>query len=123
MKSIQFCLMFIVSVLCSQSFAQNNQFNLSDYKLPELKRHALVTSLDLSGNNFLYKIPSTPGNANKFNSNSYNSNFSTYYQSYLNSLTKQMEVNISVRLNSYYNNQKEEKKLKYEYSLYTTKNI
>jgi hypothetical protein len=115
MKNFKFILTLILSVFFLQSYAQKPQFNLSEYKLPELKRHSLETSLVLSGNNSYYQIPSNFGNdPNKSNSNSYYSNFALDYISYLNSLTKQIEINSSIKLNSSYRNQKKDNNLIYE---------
>ena len=108
-------LMFAASQLVLMGYAQTPEFDLSEYKLPDLKRHALVTWFDLSGRNSSYKTPSFGGSeAGKFNENYYNTNLLTHYSFYKNTLTKQMAVNGGFGLNSNYLNDKKDKDLKSE---------
>jgi hypothetical protein len=58
MKSKILCLSIFVLLFFQQSYSQSYGFNLSDYKLPELKMKILETSVDLSGQNNYFKLPS-----------------------------------------------------------------
>ncbi len=115
MKKIRFVTLLAASQFVLMGYAQTPQFDLSEYKLPDLKRHALVTWFDLSGQNSSFKTPSSLGSpARKSTGNTYNTNLLTHYSFYQNSLTKQMEVDGIVRLNYNYGNSKEDKKLSQE---------
>lgn len=81
-------------------FAQLNDFNLSDYKLPRLERRTLETHFNLHGNNIQREFISSadqPSDVNAFNSNA-----SIAYHYYLNSEQWQRDIRTSVSLSYSY---------------------
>ncbi|MBN1181360.1 MAG: hypothetical protein JXB49_03670 [Bacteroidales bacterium] len=77
----------IVILTCAFShvYGQLNTYDLSNYKLPDLKRHSLEINLDATGNNYFKKIINyNPYNDPKYKSNEYYGNISLNYRSYIN---------------------------------------
>ena len=103
-KNKQFLILILLS-LYEISFAQLKDFNLSDYKLPDLKRKALETNFNLSGNNYYYN------GTEKVGSNDYNSNVLVNYNHYLNSAKYQRESDFGLDFRSNFQNRKNNDKL------------
>jgi len=91
-----------------QSIAQTNTFNLSDYKLPELKRHSLEFFFDLSGSSLIHKYTflSQSENYRGNDESQYSGNIRLIYNSYLNSMNKQKESNARFYFSSQIDNSK-----------------
>ncbi|PKP30030.1 MAG: hypothetical protein CVU00_13995 [Bacteroidetes bacterium HGW-Bacteroidetes-17] len=94
-----------------QSIAQTDTFNLSDYKLPELKRHALEFFFDLSGSSYYHRFLDSYHASQHYSStlkdqSQYSVNMYFIYNSYLNSMKKQKESNASFYLFSQIDNNK-----------------
>ena len=102
--------LFMTTIISSQ--AQLNDFNLSDYKLPDLDRKALETRFSLNGSNYYDKSPmySFP-NFNELNQNQYSSSAFINYSHYLNNSKYQRNSNYAFNFNSNYYNRKQDGKL------------
>jgi hypothetical protein len=95
--------LLLISAFANNTWAQIDQFNLSDYKLPDLKRHALNFDFDLGGYNDYAKNPSnTPLSYDKVSNNQYSGNISINYNSYFNNVKRQSENYLSLYLNGDY---------------------
>lgn len=118
MKKIIFVVIAII--FFGQGYAQISKFNLSDYKLPDMKRHFLETNFDLSGNNNYYKQPIYSQNVyDEQNANEYSGRISINYSSYLNKATVQRQAYGGINLGSYFSNTKLNDTLKNEnYNIY-----
>jgi hypothetical protein len=95
-----FTILFISSLI-NNGFGQYNNFDLSDYKLPDLKRKSIDTYFNLSGNNGTIKFNTNYyGNDNrqKTNNNTLNGDILLNYSSFINSPTLQRESNLSTQL-------------------------
>ncbi|MFN8208254.1 MAG: hypothetical protein U0T82_12735 [Bacteroidales bacterium] len=83
-------------------FAQTSDFDLSSYKLPNLKRHSLETTIDLYGQNqYAQYITSNDFNSQESWNHNLSGNSSLRYLSYLNTSDEQTESEMGVKL---YNN-------------------
>jgi hypothetical protein len=94
-----FTILFITSLI-NNGLGQYNNFNLSDYKLPDLKRKTLDTYFNLSGNNGTIKFNTNYYGDNshqKTNSNTLNGDIRLNYSSFINSPTLQRESNLSTQ--------------------------
>ncbi|MBE9469153.1 MAG: hypothetical protein IMY72_12645 [Bacteroidetes bacterium] len=109
MKKIKIGLILIMATIFFNSYAQLNNFNLSDYKLPDLERRSLETNFNLSGQNDYYKI--NPYGQDKTGENSYYGNIYINYKHYLNSAKLQQETNLGLNFSSNFYNRKEDKEL------------
>ena len=100
---------FLLS-LCGIGYAQLQDFDLSDYKLPVLERKALETNFNLSGNNNYYN------GTEKVGFNTYNGRILANYNHYINSAGYQRESNFGLDLLSNFANRKEDEELLYKIS-------
>jgi len=99
------------------SYSQINNFNLSDYKLPDMERRALETNFNVSGSNNFAKTPNTIYyGVQDIRTNQYNSNIFVNYHHYLNSIKYQKESNIGLHFSSDYYNRKYDKDVTYKNS-------
>jgi hypothetical protein len=95
-----FTILFISSLI-NNGFGQYNNFDLSDYKLPDLKRKSLDTYFNLSGNNGTIKFNTTYNGDvrnQKINSNAFDGNILLNYSSLINSPSLQRESSLSTQL-------------------------
>jgi DNA-binding Lrp family transcriptional regulator len=109
-KSILALLLFLGF---GSTFAQIKNFNLSDYKLPNLERHSLETSFGLSGSNYYSRFPESsmayePTNTT---SNGYEGDVALDYGYYLNNSEIQRNVNMCLSFRSMMSNSKEDGEL------------
>jgi hypothetical protein len=101
---------FILAGLCiaftATINAQIDSFNLSNYKLPVLKRQQLVFDFNFSGNNDYSKSINGSGNGFLENkSNNYGGHLSLNYNAYNNNIKWQKETHVGFNLSpNYYNN-------------------
>ena len=103
---------FILATTIFSSHAQLNDFNLSDYKLPDLDRRVLETRFSLNGSNYYDKSPmySLP-NFKELNQNQYGSSAFLNYNHYLNNTKYQRNSNYAINFNSNYYNRKQDGEL------------
>lgn len=88
-----------------RSYAQINEFNLADYKLPDLKRHSLETYFSLNGYNDYRKYPDGYYyNMEDINDNFYYGDLSIEYNSCLNNAFRQKETDLGLDLWYRFNN-------------------
>lgn len=90
MKKATGILALIILLVCGHGYAQENEFDLSDYKLPYLKRSTLDLNFGLRGQND-YRL--FYGDADE-NTNKFNNQISAYYSFYLNSEEYQREYDV-----------------------------
>jgi hypothetical protein len=102
----KFMLPIILVILSASLRSQTANFNLSDYKLPVLKRKYLETNFSLSGTNRNSTLL-PPYNFNS-SSSQYSGNFSLYYSSYLNTPTRQKLTTGQLFLDGSYQREKED---------------
>lgn len=96
MKLKSLGLYVITMFVIAQGYAQVNDFNLSDYKLPELKRKTLETEINLAGvNNNL--------NASERFRKNFNGDISIDYTSYLNTEKKQKNLAMGLDFHTEFN--------------------
>lgn len=108
MNRKQLCLHVLFIALGLPLFSQLNSFNLSDYKLPNLKRHILETNLDLNGFNYFGNQPNNSGSSSiKDKSNSYFGSFRLGYNGYVTNEKRQLEISSIVSVQADYYNSKE----------------
>ncbi len=81
-------------------FAFVNTFKLSEYKLPELKRQALIIDFNLSTKNRNTEDINYEQEKEKIRKNSFNSDFEINYNKFINTPLKQQELNLSLKSNS-----------------------
>lgn len=86
-----------IAIVCStlSGKAQLNDFDLSSYKLPELKRQSLETNFNLNGSNSYIK-ENDPyfNNERELSRNRYSGSFFVDYRTFLNSAVYQRESNL-----------------------------
>lgn len=105
-------LLLCVFVFTGQSFGQTNEFNLSDYKLPDLKRHSLEMNYALStNNNFINYSDLHLADYNEHSNNQFGGIVNINYNFYLNTPSKQQQTSASFNFSSSYSNLKEDKQL------------
>lgn len=115
MKLISTILLLMVLFSVGQSYAQVEDFNFSDYKLPELKRKTLETNFNLSGhNNYSVFRNFAQLGFNEYNYNRYDGDISITYTSYVNNAAQQKWSQGSLSFSSYFYNRKEDKQLSYK---------
>jgi len=107
MKLIKPIMVFTLLFLILKANAQTNEFNLSDYKLPDLNYKELETNFGLAGMNNSYTNPSgrTPG---KVRDNLLSGNFNAAFYHYLNNATRQKEEFARLDFASNFSNIKED---------------
>lgn len=99
--------------LCNFGFAQLNNFNLSDYKLPDLKRSTLETNFNLSGSNNSYVgFDQSTQPFDETGNKQFYSNIDVNYNHYLNNAKNQRvtDIGLDFSTNSY-TNKKDKKKI------------
>jgi hypothetical protein len=97
----------VILVLLTTSIrSQTADFDLSDYKLPVLKRKLLETNFNLAGSDQSSKLPS-PYNFDR-SANQYSGNFNLIYNSYLNTPSQQKVTNGQFYLSGSYQSEKED---------------
>jgi len=105
-KQIHLTALVFIFSLC-QLNAQDLQFDLSKYKLPDYRRQLLDLNFNLSGSNQMNSYDGSPYNQDwKNNYNSYSNSFYMNYQDFLNTRRKQQENQFILNMNSGYSNQK-----------------
>lgn len=105
MKKTRLILSLIALICFSTTYAQIENFKLSDYKLPNLERRTLETNFNFSGNNNYQKIEENFNDyEQKENRNNYNGGFNINYNYYLNNLKIQRFSNLKLSLSSNINN-------------------
>jgi hypothetical protein len=108
---------FIVFLCCFGTVlhAQLDTFNLSRYKLPDIKFRQLDLRYNLSGNNSLSKNKST-FNSSKFSTIAATNDLNIAYRSYRNSEHLQNEQEFTIGFGSEFKNNKDEDEITYKYS-------
>lgn len=115
MKKLKTVLSLIIISLSLNGFAQLSSFDLSKYKLPDLKRRTLDTYFNFNGRSNYYKLNSTPNlNYEKSAINSYGSNINIRYNYYLNSEKYQRNATLRLNFLSSFYNRKEDGELDYK---------
>lgn len=106
MKLKIIALFVIITLSLIQSYAQYEDFPLSEYKLPYLKRHSLETDFHLSSNNTYLDYPTNIdyGETETSNINSYSGHTQINYNSYLNEVDKQRESDIGIDFSGQFHN-------------------
>jgi hypothetical protein len=95
--------------------AQLDTFNLSRYKLPEIKFRQLDLNFNLGGNNSFYK-GKNDDISSKFSSLTSNNDLNIVYRSYRNTEHLQNEQNFTVGFTPEFSNRKNEDEITYRYS-------
>jgi hypothetical protein len=101
--------LFAVTILLSLNcFAQVNEFNLSDYKLPDIDRRSLETNLNLYGNNSYYKRSFQPDYSyEKGKITQYNGDVNIFFNRFQNKQNYQRVSAYGGYIASNFNNRKE----------------
>jgi hypothetical protein len=94
-------LLLILSLSFSSTFSQENEFKLSDFKLPDLERKTLDAYLDLGGGNYFIKIPEGFSYFSEERQNNYLGNIRMDYSHFLNNAEYQRETFLNVNLAAY----------------------
>ncbi len=103
MKRILVLLLFFEFIFVGSSIAQTNDFNLSNYKLPTLKRQSLELNFYLSGSNTFAKYSDVNiYGKDEDNVKGYTGNIRILYNSFLNDSLRQRTSNAGVYLFSNY---------------------
>ena len=107
MRHIKPLMVFTLLFLLSKANAQTNEFNLQDYKLPDLNYKELVTNFGFVGRNNSFTNPSgsTPG---KSRDNLLSGNFNAGFYHYMNNATRQKEEYARFDFVSDFSNTKED---------------
>jgi hypothetical protein len=110
---------FILGAICIAIFAKANaqvdSFNLSNYKLPVLKRQQLDFNFNFSGNNSYNKhLANNSSNYAESQSNSYDGTFALFYKLYNNNIKWQNEAQVGINISPNYNSSKIDSIHKYE---------
>jgi|WetSurMetagenome_2_1015567.scaffolds.fasta_scaffold00352_8 hypothetical protein len=107
MKQIRSIIVVTFLFILAKVSAQTNEFNLSDYKLPDLNYKELVTDFGFGGSNnsFTYPADITPG---KFSYNSLSGNINAAFNHYLNNSKRQKEEYARFDFSPYFNNKRED---------------
>ena len=104
-KSLLICILLAIYGL---SYGQSEQFNLSDYKLPDLNRRALVANLNSVGSNNYAENPGSPySTASKGGSSQFRTDAALYYNHSQNNAVFQKELNCGINFRSNYWNMKD----------------
>lgn len=118
MKNLQWGFILIGILLSSNTSAQFNNFNLSDYKLPEIKRQALSLNFDFLGANSNTKNDKSLDIDYLDRSSSYTrSNFLIHYNLYLNSEFKQQTKNAYFSFNTSFTKQESPESIKKSFDI------
>jgi hypothetical protein len=100
---LAFSFLFIVQI-----HSQITDYDLSSFKLPDLKRQILETNLNFNGNNTYNKYPVDPNTQiSNYKNNNYNGVFSLNYDGILNNAKWQNETQFGFNFASNYNSMKE----------------
>jgi hypothetical protein len=111
MNRFLIALAFLMTSIFS-SHAQLNDFNLSDYKLPDLDRKTIETRFNLNGDNLFEKLPnSVISNFYEINRNYFGSSAFLNYNHYVNNAKYQRNSTYGIDFYSNYYNRKQDGEL------------
>jgi hypothetical protein len=107
MKYIRPLLVLVFLFIIGRVSAQISEFNLSDYKLPDLNYREFVTNFNFGGNNNSYLL-SESSSTSKTRNYSFSGDFSAYYYHYLNNATRQKEESAGFDFSPNFNSTKDD---------------
>jgi hypothetical protein len=107
MRHIKPMMVVALLILVSKANAQTNEFNLSDYRLPDLNYKELVTQFGLGGSNYSYTNPSGISSG-KISNNSLSGNVNAAFYHYLNNSSRQKEEYVVFNFSPQFNYAKED---------------
>ena len=107
-------------LIIGQSFGQINDFNLADYRLPELKRRTLELNVDLT-NSYSYSKydDSIEWSYHKRNASQFHSFANLNFYSFLNTVSLQKETNAGINFSGQIYKEKKDYELNQKNSNYS----
>lgn len=120
MNKLKFGIIAFTIVISINGFSQENGFNLSKYKLPDLKRRTLETNFNFSGTNNYRKIPDKPHyDGKEIANNLYNGDIYVDYRYFLNNSELQRESRFGLNFSSDLSNKKNDNELIEKHNQFT----
>lgn len=114
MNKLKLGLLFVTLGASLNGFSQFNDFDLSNYKLPDLERHSLETNFNISGYNKYNKVSNqTNYRLGAYRTNQYNGDIYLNYNHFLNNSEYQRKTNLGLDFSSNFYNSKEGKEILY----------